>query len=351
MLLSPALIAQITRMDQLDIPIEKKKQCNELFDKACGLMKKEEYREALKVLDELIDFEPKYPWAYSNKAEVLFQLDSLDECQKLCDKTIRVMGDNELSWNLRGYIYEKRKNFAKALECFDESNKINPGGVAMLHKVNALHELNRKEEEYKEIRTYLFYHPKDKDALCIVGSAFLENNDLDTALYYAEKALSIDRTYKNALSLKASVFYEKKDYKNAIKYFKKANDGSIKSFYTISSLIEVYIVSSQYEDCFDYLEDLEKMKLDDLQRLEFLYLKLIANCLANKNTDADQIAFTNLLQKKIEIHWHFSKTDAWLARAKLTPQQRTLIEDITKKFKECVGRGNRHSNHDIEAKH
>ncbi len=301
-------------------------------------MKKEEFREALNVLDELIDFEPKYPWAYLNKAEVLFQLDSLDECQKLCDKTIRVMGDNEYSWNLRGRVYTKRKEYAKALECFDESNKINPGGESMLDKAYALHELNRKEEEYKEIRSYLFYHPKDMDALCKVGRVYFQNKDLDTALYYAEKALSIDRTYKNALSLKASIYYEKNDFKNAIKYFKKANDGSIKSYYEISALVEVYIVSGQYEDCFDYLEDLEKMKLKDEQKLGFLYLKMIANCLANKNTDADQIAFTSSLQKKIESPWDFSKTDAWLAKATLSPQQRTLIEDVTKKFKECVGK-------------
>ncbi len=300
-------------------------------------MDNDENLEALKALDELIDYEPKYPLSYENKAIVLYNLDSLDECLRFCDKASKVIGETETQWHLRGLVNQKRNDFNKALECFDESLRIDPAGEAMVDKAKLFHKQKRKEEAYKTIKSYAFMHPKDEDSWRLVADIYYMNNDLDSAQYYVEKSLSIKRTHKNALALKGSIFYKKDDFKNAIKYLKKANDGTIGSFYELTALAEIFIICDKYDESLDYLADLEKMKLDEKQKIQFLYLKLIADCLTNKNFNADQMAFNNLLKTKHKCSWNFSKTDAWLAKATLTQPQRTFIEGITKQFKEYVG--------------
>lgn len=101
-------------------------------------------------------------------------------------------------------------------------------------------------------------------------------------------------------------------------------------------LAELYLVSGEADECEDVLDDVKNMKMRDYHRLQYLFMRLNCNTFLKKNTEKELKEFEILLPQKKAIAWDFSKTDAWLAGAKLSPESRAFLEKITKQFKEYV---------------
>ena len=330
-----------------------------MLHKAQESMDDEDNLTALKLLDEIIAYEPKFPWSYTNKILALFILDSLDECLKLCKASYDTYGDNNLSWLFTGKIYKGMKKYDEALRCFVESFKKDPcERSGLFARLRLLVELNRSKDALSEICVIANHAKYDAELWGMLSWVHLRMNNLDSALYYAEEGLSGKRSNSIAYNVLGEVYYAKGDLKKAIKYLGRAGDEDCNFFLekeiflqSVMTLASLDLMKGEYDDGISDLKRIKKFEPRRRVAIPYLYLRICLDAMQNKNTDADVQKFKSLLSKDIGLEWDFSKTDAWLAKATLTPQQRTLIEDITKKFKECVGRGNRHSNHDIEAKH
>ncbi len=343
---APVLLAQKRpKISELDIPKDKKSKCCKMLDNAIESMDNEENMKALKELDEIIAYEPKFPWSYANKTIVLYRLDSLDECLKLCKDSYDTYGDNYISWYLTGKIYKGMKKFDDALICFVESYKKDPRAerIGLFERLLLLIELNRYKDALSEISIISNYAKVDAELLGMYAWVHFRANNLDSALYYADEGLSGKGSNSMAYCVLGEVSYAKGDLKKAIKYFARASDVNSNSFseeavyfYTNLTLSSLRLISGEYEDGIDELEKIKKFTVRRRIAIPYLYLRMCLEAMQNKNTDADLQRFKSLLAKDIKLEWDFSKTDAWLAKATLTQQQRTFIEGITKQFKEYV---------------
>ncbi len=346
MTLSPALIAQSTRMDQLDIPENKKKECTKMLANVGELLKSEQNSEALKEADKLIAYEPKFPWSYMNKALALYRLDSLDECMVLCKTGYDSYGDNHLSWLLTGRIYKYKKKYDEALMCFIESCKKDPRETIGLYEwIRLLVQLKRPQEALSE--TSYFAHKSGKSDILwgMLAWAHLQLNNIDSAIYYADKSISICSYNDIGNIVMGEAYFAKGDLKKAIKYYGRTIPDKYMSVLedeiylgSVMTLASLHLLAGEYDDGISDLKRIKKFEPRRRVAIPYLYLRICLDAMQNKNTDADVQKFKSLLTKDIGLEWDFSKSDAWLAKATLTPQQRTLIEDITKRFKEYVGK-------------
>lgn len=173
----------------IDIPKDKLQTCHKMLEKAKESMSKDQNVQALNKLDEIIAYEPKYPWAYSNKAVVLFMLDSLDECIRYCDKSEEMYGYNYLSWKLRGDVNKQKGEFDKAILCYDESFRVEPKSDVMISKAECLFELNRRNDALRLMQEYLRMMRESADAYYNVAYMHLKCDNLDSALIYAKDAI------------------------------------------------------------------------------------------------------------------------------------------------------------------
>ncbi len=320
----------------LDIPKDKLETCHKMFEKAKESMNNNRNLQALKELDEIIAYEPKYPWAYSNKALVLYGLDSLDECLRYCDKSEEMYGYNYLSWKLRGDVNQRKGEFEKAVMCFDESFRVEPKSDVLISKAECLFELNRRNDALQIMREYLRLMGKSADAYYNMAYMHLKCDNLDSALFYAKEAISAYSWHKHANSIIGAVYSKRGDIKQAIKYYKKSIDKKIETFRSSIYLAELYLVSGEADECEDVLDDVKHMKMQDFNRLQYLFMRLNCRVYLKKNTDEELKEFEKLLSIKKTIEWDFSRTDAWLARTELSPESRAFLEKITKQFKEYV---------------
>ncbi len=312
--------------------------CDEQMRRIDDLNGQGKFKEVMKIINDVIDYDPSYTYVHYEKAACLFNLDSLDQCLKYCDTAEMKAGRAGFLWNLRGLIYREWGNYDKAIICFDSSIRINPSVVAMYDYISTLNTAGREEEAFKVMRSYNKLYPNDKIAMRNIANLYYSNNMLDSAFCYVDKSLSIDSAYDEAIYLKGFIYFKNFEFEKAIYYFKQSIRGAVEYSNVPLALAEAYLVSEKYDSCLSYLKYLDDVQLKSKDKIAYLFIKLICNYVVNKNSDKELVAFNNLLETKHIIHWDFSKTDAWLAKATLTPQQRTLIEDITKKFKEYVGK-------------
>ncbi len=348
MTLSPAcwLQAQRPKLSDSDIPRSTKDKCIKMLGEARESMKDENNLEALKQLDRIIAFEPKFPWSYTNKVIALYRLDSLDECLKLSKESYDYYGNNLLSWLYTGKIYKGMKKYTEALNCFMESYKKNPKQhIGLYEWARLLVGYSRTQEAMDEISFRANYEKNNSDLWGLVAWLHLRANNLDSALYYADEGLSGKGSNNFAYYVMGEIYYAKSDLKKAIKYFDRVNFTKDDEFLdeeiylqSVMTLASLRLQTGEYEDGVEELAEIKKFTARRRVAIPYLYLRICLDAMQNKNTEADVQKFKSLLTKDIGLEWDFSKTDAWLAKATLTPQQRTLIEDITKKFKEYVGK-------------
>ena len=166
--------------------------------KASSLIKLKDFRTALIIAEKGLNLNPDNTRFMYIKANVLFELGSLEESEKLCKKCI--LGDSLSSYYLLSEIYFKQSKYDLALE------NIN----ILLDKFKTDPDLNSKENFSYE---YYWF----KSLILLKLNDFEESNKIIDCLIEKEESA------KN-YCLKAKILYEMDDYENALMFVNKALD-------------------------------------------------------------------------------------------------------------------------------
>ena len=84
------------------------------------------FSEAIKELDKVIEIDPKDSVSQHNRGACKFNLDQFEEAIKDFDKVIELNPDHPKSWNCRGRTRYCLNQFAEAIKDLDKAIEINP---------------------------------------------------------------------------------------------------------------------------------------------------------------------------------------------------------------------------------
>lgn len=251
--------------------------------------------------------------AYENicKSKRIFK--SLDELSDVKDCNILLLSilshQNKLEKNHNSIIDE--------LEDYAHKNKDTSALKAVYHEIASTYLYADKNlESLKYFKKYLNLNIALKDTLKVahsymnIGVVHESMNDIDSSLYYLEKAVPVLKRYGDFPNLainynnQANQYKIIKDYNKAIKFYKKADSIPLTNNIAKTKIIfygnisDLYLKTKDYENASIYLKSLNKLKdsVNDKEQNEFIAKLETANIKAEKvKTEIQNKRFKNLL--------------------------------------------------------
>jgi tetratricopeptide (TPR) repeat protein len=86
---------------------------------------KNNFTTALSILEKVIEIDPKYEYAYGDKALILDSMGKLDESIDMYSKALELNPNNAITWHNKALTLIKQRKIYEAISCFDEAIAIN----------------------------------------------------------------------------------------------------------------------------------------------------------------------------------------------------------------------------------
>ena len=169
---------------------ETNKNEKDLLSIGKSYFEKEEYKEAIKVLLELVKLNPNNEEGLGILGASYFHNGQCEEAKKIALKLTELNPNNYDGWASLGVSYFGNGDYDKAIEYLLKAIELNP---------------------------------KDFEGWDWLGASYFENGDYDKAIEYLLKAIELNHNDNYILYMLAYCYEEKRQYKEALKYFLKAN--------------------------------------------------------------------------------------------------------------------------------
>jgi tetratricopeptide (TPR) repeat protein len=231
------------------------------------------YEEALTSFTKAVETDPQNALAWHNMAKVLgSKFENYENAIKCFDKVIEIGEANEEVWWLRGSDLEKLEKYQEAIESYKKAVAINPScfgawlllgnllnkieiyedalfcyeSILKIDKVHieenkvfaqnykeeviwmlkggVLEHLERHEEALASYQEALQFVPNEHEALLCykVGGQLFELESFQEAIYYFDKALSINSGDSKAWYAKAQILFKFEMYEEAINCYEQS---------------------------------------------------------------------------------------------------------------------------------
>ena len=169
---------------------ETNKNEKDLLSIGKSYFEKEEYKEAIKVLLELVKLNPNNEEGLGILGASYFHNRQCEEAKKIALKLTELNPNNYDGWASLGVSYFGNGDYDKAIEYLLKAIELNP---------------------------------KDFEGWDWLGASYFENGDYDKAIEYLLKAIELNPNDNYILYMLGYAYEEKRQYKEALRYFLKAN--------------------------------------------------------------------------------------------------------------------------------
>jgi len=160
---------------------------------------------------------PDDPYALSCLGDIYLREANDEEALKFFEKLIRTSSDPIRALTSAGYIYLKRKQHYKAMDCFDRALEMDPQSSYAWHgKAHCLTGIEDYPSAIKAWRMALDYGMEPRIALTRIGDAYLELKDVKYAKLNYQKALTLGYDKYAYLGM-ARIHTEKNNIDKALK--------------------------------------------------------------------------------------------------------------------------------------
>jgi len=153
-------------------------------------MKQDRYKEALALLERIIELEPNDPPAYVEKSELLYLLDRNEEALASVEYAIALDPTTQGAYRLKGWILSSPGHWEEAIAAYDLAIQMEPNNVECYqNKGFALIQLYRYEDALEMYEQALKIDPNARIALDEKGKMLEHLGRFDEMLaYYAQLA-------------------------------------------------------------------------------------------------------------------------------------------------------------------
>lgn len=152
-----------------------------------------EYDKALELINTAIGLEPESGDAYQRKANILLSMDRFKEADDVLDRAIELSPWDADNYGLRALIMAANLQFEGALYWADKALEADPKNLLGLNiRSTSLMKLKRQEESFQTIENALEEDPDNPYTHANHGWNLLERGDHQKALIHFREALRLD---------------------------------------------------------------------------------------------------------------------------------------------------------------
>jgi tetratricopeptide (TPR) repeat protein len=213
----------------------KDKDIEVYFEEAAALHILGRYNEAIAALDKVIELDPKFAAAYSNKGVELFILGKPEEALAAHDKAIEVDPKYADAYNGKGFVLDALRRYKEAIAAYDKAIELAPKNVfAYINKSMTLGKLGKYEEVIALCDKVIALDPKLAppvyafNYLAVAhankGNALTGLRRYNEALAAYDKAIELDPKFAGAYYNKGLVLHELGREDEAQAAFQKARE-------------------------------------------------------------------------------------------------------------------------------
>ena len=177
----------------------------------------QEWSEALRLIDLVLEIDPENALAFSNQGNILNELKRYEEALECYEKAIRYQPHYAEAYSNQGNVLQALGRYEEALASYEKATEIEPTySEAFSNMGNALQALGRYEDALAQYDEAIKIDVNCAQAF--YGAAFIFNlrKQFDYALGCCNQVLKIDSHSVAAETLKGQIFFQVKDYENAI---------------------------------------------------------------------------------------------------------------------------------------
>ncbi|HSF49968.1 MAG TPA: tetratricopeptide repeat protein [Nitrososphaeraceae archaeon] len=232
-----------------------------LLNKGNSLSCLNKHDKAINFYDQVLKIESTNFNASNNKGYELLILNNLIESQRYLKMAFKIEPENPLILYNTGLLLEKKGDYQEALKWFAKLLDLNPNHInGLIMKANILWQIGKEEESFPIFQQILKLDPQNMDALNGKGiylMKYYKNKlDLEEALEYFNKALSIKPDDINTMINKGTAYNLLGKYHESIKCFDKVLKKLPNDIRILLFKAETLLDMMKYNEAIEYFDKL-----------------------------------------------------------------------------------------------
>ncbi len=191
--------------------------------------------EAVQILTQTIERDPKARGAYSTLAEIHLSRQKYEDAKDAALKAIALDEKDFLARRTLGFAYEKMGKKEEAIEEFLKAAEVYPRAPGVWQALARLYSEEGDEEgKIRSLEGHCRFFPKDMESLKRLAQIYVSRRDYDNAVQLLERALSYNLYDVEIYRLMVEALRVKADEKSATKY---AGIGAEAAYISAKSLV------------------------------------------------------------------------------------------------------------------
>lgn len=164
----------------------------DLNDAGANALKSQNYRDAVRLFERLVQLEPKHATAWNNLGQSYMELHELPKAEAAFRKQIEINAYDGFAYNNLGLVLEQGNRYDDAIAAFKKQIDVNPldkfahGNLGLLYANR-----QRYAEAVPELETAANLNPQNAMLQAQLGSAYLNTNQTEKATAAFDKAVQI----------------------------------------------------------------------------------------------------------------------------------------------------------------
>lgn len=175
------------------VPKQNQEEAREFFCQGVGKFLDGRYDDAQVEFSEALRLDPMMPLAYCYLGIICLEKNLIEDAFRWCEHGLELDGENSYLHYCLGVVFERKKNYSKAID---------------------------------EYRTYLKNHPHDSDCLFSLACVLELSENSEEAISCYKKAIHFDKLHFKALYNLALIFGEKGENQEAMHWLKQCIDAN-----------------------------------------------------------------------------------------------------------------------------
>ena len=194
-----------------------------LFDQALGHFQAGRLSEAERILQRILEMQPRHFDTLHLLGIVLSQQGNHTEGLRCLDIALQIKAESSVIYNSRGNLLAALKRFDEALTAFETSITLDPQSpIAFGNRGNAYQELGQFDEAVASYDKAIALDPDDAEAFYKRGGALQELKRFDEAVASYDKAIALRPDYAEAWSNRGTALQALERFDEAIASYDKA---------------------------------------------------------------------------------------------------------------------------------
>lgn len=333
-------------------------------DRALSYISAKNFNEAINDLNDAIRLNPDFDQSYNNRGYAYYNIGEIQKALRDYDKAIAINKQFKLPYNNKIILLRESGKHDEVIQTYSDLIREFPDDeIALNDRALAYLEAEKYDETIADLKESIRINTGFSLAYNNLGYTYFLLSRFEMALENYDKAILLNKDFKNALNNRANLFLHQKQFAEAAEDYSALirldpengihyDDRGVANYYAgriedaradylkavslmpdnaelYKNLAEFHILTGNYTAAEDLIQHILPKAVTPVDKAIFYYFLCLALIAADKQSDDAERQLGKLLPGINKSVWPTRELVKWSKAAKLTPQKRSKIKNIT----------------------